>query len=273
MSPEHLQMYKVCLIGCGKMGGAMLRGWLAKGVVSDVHVVDPCAIDHRLSDDVRITYTAEVDDKALRDVDVLILAVKPQLLADACVRLRDVLPEKALVLSIAAGQSLEKLEQFVGVRPIVRAMPNTPVAVLKGMSAAIGNASCTLEQIDCAQTLLDAVGRCVWLEDEADMDAVTALSGSGPAYIFYMIEALAAAGERIGLDKGLAMALARQTVIGSALLAEHDHAVPASVLRENVTSPNGTTQAALDILMDGRYQDVIIEAISAARKRSIDLNS
>ncbi len=274
MSPDiQAQKYKACLIGCGKMGGAMLRGWLQDDAVASVFVVDPTPIEPAFLDDQRVTYNDQVKVDALSDIDVLILAVKPQVLADACGDLGNVLPAHCLVLSIAAGQSLERLEHVLGSRSIVRSMPNTPAAVAKGISAAIGNSHCHAEDLACAQTLLSAVGDCVWLDDESDMDRVTALSGSGPAYVFYMIEALAKAGEQIGLDQELAMKLARQTVIGSAALAENDHETPASVLRENVTSPNGTTQAALDVLMDGRYQDVLTQALDAARKRSIALNS
>lgn len=273
MNPNIKQSYKACLVGCGKMGGAMLRGWLSHGVVSSVYVIDPSPIDQAFMDDPRVRYEQSLDSRKLETIDVLILAVKPQILAAACHDLSDILPNNCVVLSIAAGQSLKRLEDVLGKRPIVRSMPNTPAAVAKGISAAIGNKGCVEANIACAQALLESVGACAWLDNEDDMDRVTALSGSGPAYIFYMIEGLAKAGVDIGLDEKLAMRLARQTVIGSAALAEVDHETSASVLRQNVTSPNGTTQAALDVLMDGRYQDILTEALDAARKRSVELNS
>ncbi|PZQ45538.1 MAG: pyrroline-5-carboxylate reductase, partial [Micavibrio aeruginosavorus] len=163
-------------------------------------------------------------------------------------------------------------KRFGEQQPIVRAMPNTPASIGKGMSVA-GAAHGTSEDIMLtAHKLLSALGLVEWVKDEGLLDPVTAVSGSGPAYVFYLIEALAEAGLQAGLDKDFAMTLARQTVVGAAALAEHDAEIPAHRLRENVTSPNGTTAAALSVLMDGRLQDVMNEAVAAATKRGKELS-
>ena len=178
----------------------------------------------------------------------------------------------ALILSIAAGQSLAALESFFAAgQPVVRSMPNTPAAIGKGVSAAITNRHVSDKQKAMASRLLEASGTVSWIADESLMDAITALSGSGPAYVFYLIEALAKAGETIGLDPQLSMSLARQTVIGSAALAEDSCDIPAEILRKNVTSPGGTTEAALKILMDGEFQALLNEALKAAKDRGIEL--
>ena len=151
-------------------------------------------------------------------------------------------------------------------------MPNTPAAIGKGMTVACANTKVSAKQKSMTENLLDTLGVTDWLENETLFDAVTGLSGSGPAYIFYMIEAMAKAGTTLGLEPGFAMKLARQTVIGSAALAEREASLPASKLRENVTSPNGTTAAALSVLMDGKFQDIITTAIAKASARSKELS-
>lgn len=157
---------------------------------------------------------------------------------------------------------------------MIRVMPNTPAAIGKGISVAVANVNVNDRQKENAARLMETVGLVKWLEQETLMDAVTALSGSGPAYVFYLIEAMAEAGTKCGLDKDMATALARQTVIGSAALAEKEKSVPASRLRENVTSPGGTTAAALDVLMrDDCFKDLMAEAITAAAERGKELAS
>lgn len=254
------------LIGCGKMGGAMARAWLNQNVVFKLDVIDPAACD---INDGRVTHSQTLGDI---DADVVILAVKPQILKDAVENVR-VSPD-SLIVSIAAGQSLETLAGLFGdTQPIVRSMPNTPAAIGKGISVSVGNAYISDAHKGMAERLLLSCGLHDWVEDEGLMDGVTALSGSGPAYVFYMIESLKKAGQNIGLSSELSSALARQTVVGSAALAEHESDTPASTLRENVTSPNGTTQAGLEILMDGRFDDILTETLSAARRRSKELNN
>jgi len=265
--------YTACLLGCGKMGGAMLRSWVSDDLFDKMFVVDPYPIDNDLQNISCVEYSSSFPIEHAADIDVLILAVKPQVLKDSVQGLIEKLAPSTLILSIAAGQSIATLSSILGDdRPIIRAMPNTPAAIGKSMSVAVASACVSAQHKERGHSLLDYIGHVEWIEDESLMDAVTAVSGSGPAYVFYLIEALAYAGEAAGLSPDISMQLARQTVIGSAALAEHDFDVPAATLRENVTSPGGTTQAALDVLMDGVFKEKLSEAIGAAKARSIALN-
>jgi len=267
-------MARIALIGCGKMGMALVRGWVGAGIADHIHIVEPqngfkqpcfsSTIYPGLSDLV----------SAKPAFDTLVLAVKPQLIDDACVALKSIVPANVLVLSIAAGRTVPSIAQhFDKTQPVVRAMPNLPAAIGLGMTVAVANKNVKDEHRANADKLLRSVGGLEWVNDENLMDAVTALSGSGPAYIFLLIEALAKAGENVGLAPDLAMALARQTVIGSAAMAAHDHAASAETLRQNVTSPGGTTAAALKVLMDGEFQKILNRALEAATERSKDLSN
>ncbi|PCJ99891.1 MAG: pyrroline-5-carboxylate reductase [Zetaproteobacteria bacterium] len=265
------QPYCATLIGCGKMGSAMMESWLNNNLVHHVNVIDPSPLPEHLSNDPRVHYYASYQS-GISAPDILVLAVKPQILKEASQQIAQDISADTVLLSIAAGQSLATLEEIFGAeQPIIRTMPNTPAAIGKGISVSVANGYVTATQKIIAEILLSASGIHKWIDDEHLMDAVTALSGSGPAYIFHFIEALAHAGERLGLDGDLSIALARQTVIGSAALAEHNPDTSAATLRENVTSPGGTTQSALNILMDGRFQDLLNEALNAAKKRSQEL--
>ncbi|SMO32604.1 pyrroline-5-carboxylate reductase [Paracoccus laeviglucosivorans] len=230
------------LIGCGRMGGALLDGWLKNGLnARAVHVVDPNPRPE-LSD-----LGVSVNGALPEDPAVLVIAVKPQMMADVLPRLS--VGADTLVISVAAGVTLAAYQAAFPAAPIVRSMPNTPAAIGQGITAIIGNDKAGEPQLALAQALLSAVGRVVRLEAEEQMDAVTALSGSGPAYVFHMIEAMAAAGEAEGLSPALALELARVTVAGAGALAVSADEDPAK-LRENVTSPGGTTAAGLRQLMD-----------------------
>ena len=266
---------KLLLVGCGKMGGAMLDGWLERGMAAqDVTIVEPNTdtaqdLTQRLG--VNAVAAADALDADFAP-DVVVLAVKPQMM-DA------VLPDYArfaagdtVFLSIAAGKTIAAFEAGLGERAaIVRAMPNTPAAVGRGMTVGCPNAHVTEAQAQACRELLSAVGDVEWLTDEDLMDAVTALSGSGPAYIFHMVEAMAHAGRMAGLQPEMAEKLARQTVAGAGELL-HSSPLSAETLRENVTSPGGTTAAALDVLMaDGGLKDLMADAIAAAAKRSKEL--
>ena len=252
------------------MGGALLKGWLDSRIDATFSVIDPHDIPFTHIDHFRDTAEAA---KTLTQTDAVILAVKPQIMAAICEALKEHLPGDALLLSIAAGQSLSTYEHYFGsTQPTIRAMPNTPAAIGKSITVAITNEAVSKDHKALASTLLKTVGKLEWLDDETLMDAVTALSGSGPAYVFYLIEALAKAGIETGLPESLAMKLARQTVIGAAALAETEEQTNAQTLRENVTSPGGTTEAALEVLTDGRIQKLFDEALSAAKKRSRNLN-
>ncbi len=265
----------IALIGCGKMGSALLQGWLAQGLKSTVYVLKPHDPANAFSKFRNVSFFQRAQDllQLKPSVGVIVLAVKPQIMGDVC---HSILPltnnSRTLVLSIAAGQTIESFKRRFGFDcPVVRAMPNTPAAIGKGMTVAAASREVTDAQKKLAGQLLKISGLFEWVQDENLLDAVTAVSGSGPAYVFYLIEALAAAGEAAGLDKSLATTLARQTVIGSAALAEHNPSEAAEQLRRNVTSPGGTTEAALKILMDGKFQDIMNRAIDAAVKRSREL--
>ncbi len=233
------------LVGCGKMGSAMLEGWLANGVrPSDVWILEPHPSDRlkALADEGLHLNAGLPTAPAL-----CMLAVKPQYMLEALPQLKGMGP--TVYLSIAAGITLDTLAGALGNGPIIRAMPNTPAAIGRGITALVGNAATTPENMVFAEGLLRAIGETVRLDDEGQMDAVTALSGSGPAYVFHLIETMAAAGMAEGLPEAMAVKLATATVAGAGLLAaEADE--PAAQLRINVTSPAGTTEAGLKVLMD-----------------------
>jgi len=256
------------LLGCGRMGGAMLEGWLAGGLdPTSVHVIDPAPSEWLTAQGVHL-------NGALPDAPaMLVVAVKPQLMEAALPPVSAMGGGATVVLSIAAGTTIARFEAAFGAEtPVIRAMPNTPAAVGKGITALIGNAHVSETQLGLAEALLSAVGKTVRLGDESQMDAVTAVSGSGPAYVFHLIETMAAAGAAQGLPAELAMELALTTVSGAGALAESSDEEPTQ-LRINVTSPNGTTQAALEVLMDENtgFPALLNRAIGAAADRSREL--
>ena len=256
------------LLGCGKMGSAMLEGWLARGLPpASVGVIDPQPSDWLTAQGVHLNEGLP-DEPA-----VALIAVKPQMMGDALPRLAALGGGGTLMISVAAGTPLARFEDAFGAgTPVVRAMPNTPAAVGRGITAIVGNAAATRAHLDLAEELLSAVGQVVRLDSEDQMDAVTAVSGSGPAYVFHMIEALAAAGAAEGLAPELALQLAQATVAGAGALAETSGEDPAQ-LRRNVTSPNGTTQAGLEVLMDADHglPPLMRRTVAAAARRSREL--
>ena len=256
------------LLGCGKMGSAMLQGWLDQGVPADaVHVRDPFPNEWLKTSGVAINQPLPAAPS------VVLIAVKPQMMADALPDLQAMGNGETLFLSVAAGISIATYQDILGANtPIIRAMPNTPAAVGKGITAIVGNAQSTAEHRTLAKDLLSAISQVVTLNEESQMDAVTGVSGSGPAYVFHMIEALAAAGEAQGLAPDLAMQLAKATVAGAGALAEQSDESP-SQLRINVTSPNGTTQAGLEVLMDptSGLPPLMNATVKAATDRSKEL--
>jgi pyrroline-5-carboxylate reductase len=262
------------LIGCGKMGGAMLRGWLQRGIrAADVTVVEPdaAALADLVGQGVTVAGEAARVPAGLTP-SVAVLAVKPQMMDAAIAPLTRFVRPGTVFLSIAAGKTIGYFErQLGGSAAIVRSMPNTPAAVGSGITVACANRNVTAAQRAQCDELLAAVGEVAWVEDEGLLDAVTAVSGGGPAYVFLLIECLAEAGVAAGLPPDLAMRLARVTVSGSGELARLSRQ-PAAVLRQNVTSPGGTTLEALKILMapDG-LQPLLIKAIAAATRRSREL--
>lgn len=260
------------LVGAGKMGGALLSGWMAQGLSpKSVIVRDPTPAPEvaQMVAESGIGLNYSVDEIAARKPSVVVLAVKPQLMDKVLPELVPLVSPDTLFISIAAGTSLFALKSLLGDGlHAVRAMPNTPSAVGRGMTACFADPEVSPAQRNLADALLAAVGDVGWVETEALIDAVTAISGSGPAYIFYMAECMAAAGEALGLDPVLAMQLARATVSGA---GEMLHQMPdeAATLRKNVTSPGGTTAAALDVLMDeGGLSPLMRRAATAARDRA-----
>ena len=256
------------LLGCGKMGSAMLQGWLDGGLpAGSVRVIDPNPSDWLRGTGVHIN--AELPAAPA----IVLIAVKPQMMGDALPAIAAMGNGETLFISVAAGTPIAAFEQALGAQsPIVRAMPNTPAAVGRGITAIIGNDHASATHLDLADHLLSAVGQVVRLEAEDQMDAVTGVSGSGPAYVFHMIECMARAGEAQGLSPDLAMRLAKATVAGAGALAEAADETPAQ-LRVNVTSPNGTTQAGLDVLMDDKagLPPLMDNTVRAAADRSREL--
>lgn len=268
MNSDTLERRGLILLGCGKMGSAMLAGWLNKGLSAGaVHILDP-APSQWLRD--LAMKGMHLNQSVPPSPAVVLIAIKPQMMGDALLRLQALGNGETLFVSVAAGIPISTLEAVLGRRtPIVRAMPNTPAAIGKGITALIGNARISGAQFDLAEGLLGAVGQTVRLADESQMDAVTAVSGSGPAYVFHLIETLAAAGQSEGLSAELSMALAKATVAGAGALAETAVKSPEQ-LRKDVTSPAGTTAAALEVLMDrdSGFPMLLTRAVKAAADRS-----
>jgi len=265
---------RLLLIGCGKMGGAMLRGWLAQGLVpARVVVVEPAAAALGDLAESGITHVTRGEGlPANFRPDAVVLAVKPQMMDDAIKPCAALVQPQLLFLSIAAGKTIAYFQRHLGREAVVvRAMPNTPAAIGRGISVAVANANTAPAERDLADRLLAACGEVAWVEEEALIDPVTAVSGGGPAYVFLLMEVLAEAGRKAGLPADLAMRLARVTVSGSGELARLS-AEPAAELRRAVTSPKGTTLEALNILMapDG-LQPLFDRAIAAATRRSREL--
>lgn len=256
------------LLGCGKMGSAMLAGWLKGGLpAQSVWVLDPQPSNWLKGQGVHLN--AELPANPA----IVLIAVKPQMMAEALPRLEPLGGGGTLFLSVAAGTRISFYEGVLGEStPIVRAMPNTPAAIGKGITAICGNARATAAHLALSEELLTAVGQVVRIDGEHQMDAVTAVSGSGPAYVFHLIETLAAAGEAEGLPAALALKLATATVAGAGALAAASDEDPAQ-LRINVTSPGGTTAAALKVLMDDAhgFPALLRQAVHAAAERGREL--
>ncbi|HVC54222.1 MAG TPA: pyrroline-5-carboxylate reductase [Stellaceae bacterium] len=260
------------LVGCGQMGSAMLRGWVSGAAARRFAVVEPAGAPAALAPVPEISWHKTAADLP-GDLapDAVVFAVKPQAIDDVLPPYRRWARPQTVFMSIAAGTTIAKLARHLGDAAIVRAMPNTPAAIGRAITVACANPRVTAAQRELCEALLAAIGESAWVADEALMDAVTAVSGSGPAYVFLLIEALAEAGTKAGLPADLALRLARATVAGSGELARLSPESPAR-LRENVTSPGGTTRAALDVLMgEGGLAPLMERAVAAATRRSREL--
>ena len=266
-------METILLAGSGNMGFAMLKGWLDKGAVSpkNVMVVEP---DDRLRDraaSLGVQVAENADAFINAKIDLLMIALKPQMLEQALPGYKGFTDAGATLITVAAGAPISLYRRILGKIPVIRTMPNTPAAIGAGMIGMFSNADVSPEANRFARTLLEANGVVDELGDEAMIDIVTAVSGSGPAYLFHFIECMAAAAEAAGMGKEQAVIYARQTVFGAAKLAEQAEE-DAAQLRVNVTSPKGTTYAALQVLMgDKRLENLMVEAVAAAKARAEEL--
>lgn len=265
------------LIGCGKMGTSLMRGW-AHANTGTIDIVDPNPLPHDLHSTIT-HYAIDLESlpSATSPYDAIVLAVKPNHINDVCANISarpDLYGPHTIILSIAAGRTVSSIQSILPPTiTIIRAMPNLPASVLRGITALYTHSHTSTSARDMGQRLCSAVGDVIWVDDETLMDAVTALSGSGPAYLFLLIEEMARAGVQLGLTPDTAMILARQTVIGASELARQSPDISAELLRNNVTSPGGTTAAALKILMNDQngMTDLFTRALAAARDRSLEL--
>lgn len=263
----------IVLVGAGNMGSAMLAGWLKNGIPgASITVLDPSPSERILQQIAAAgaQHVTQVPEGLV--ADILFLAIKPQMMDAVLPGLKPLMAESTTVVSVAAGTTIAAMARYLGPSPTVRAMPNTPAMIGRGVTGAFANAAVSEAQRDIVHRLLKVSGPVEWVDSEAAINAVTALSGSGPAYVFYLVECMAEAGRKSGLPADLAMRLARETVAGAGELL-HQSPDPAETLRKNVTSPGGTTAAALAVLMaENGMQPLFDHAIEAARLRAEELS-
>ena len=266
---------RLCFVGGGNMARSLIGGLVRAGAPgTQIDVAEPNAeLRAALSQDFCVTtHVLAVD--AARDADVIVLAVKPQVMKSVCIPLRDLAQQhKPLIISIAAGIRIEQIDAWLGSGlPIVRCMPNTPALIGAGASGLCANPQVGSVMRDMALSILQAAGLSVWIENEGLMDTVTALSGSGPAYFFLFVEALEDAAVAQGLPREAARALVTQTCLGAGRMLREDGEAPVE-LRQRVTSPNGTTQAALESFEASRLREIVVSAVAAATKRGAELSA
>jgi len=269
-----MKIKKIGFIGGGNMASSLINGLIVSGHaahslwVSDINADVVSALSEKLG----VNSTTN-NDELVNAVDVVVLAVKPQNLADVAKHIAPLIQQKqSLVVSIAAGISQNSLTRWLGNDvAIVRCMPNTPALVLTGATALHANDQVTTEQRDLAENILRAVGLALWVEQESELDAVTAVSGSGPAYFFLLMEAMENAAVQLGLTEQTARLLVQQTALGAAKIALESSESPAQ-LRQRVTSPGGTTQRAIETFEQGGFTELVAKALHAARDRSIEMS-
>ncbi|EJM71756.1 pyrroline-5-carboxylate reductase [Pseudomonas sp. GM55] len=262
---------RIAFIGAGNMAASLIGGLRAKGLeAAQIRASDPGEETRaRVSAEHGIETFAD-NAQAIVGADVVVLAVKPQAMKAVCEALRPSLKPDQLVVSIAAGITCASMNNWLGAQPIVRCMPNTPALLRQGVSGLFATAEVTAEQRQQAQELLSAVGIALWLDEERQLDAVTAVSGSGPAYFFLLIEAMTAAGVKLGLPADIAAQLTLQTALGAAHMAVSSD-VDAAELRRRVTSPAGTTEAAIKSFQAGGFEALVETALGAAAHRSAEM--
>jgi len=267
---------RIAFIGAGNMAASLIGGLRAQGIdAAAIRASDPGAEQRaKIAAEHGIEVLAD-NVEAIKGADVIVLAVKPQAMKMVCQALAPSLDAGQLIVSIAAGINCASLENWLGTqagapRPIVRCMPNTPALLRQGVSGLYANVGVSAEQRQQAEKLLSAVGLALWLDEEKLLDAVTAVSGSGPAYFFLLIEAMTAAGEQLGLPRETAAQLTLQTALGAARMAVSSD-VDAAELRRRVTSPAGTTEAAIKTFQAGGFEALVEQALNAAARRSAEL--
>ncbi|MDD1623188.1 MAG: pyrroline-5-carboxylate reductase [Methylococcaceae bacterium] len=269
-----MNIQKIGFIGGGNMASSLISGLIASGHspqhlwVSDINPDTLKALAENLN-----INTSASNDAVINEVDVIVLAVKPQTLSSVAKSVATLIQQKkSLVVSIAAGISQRSLSQWIGADvAIVRCMPNTPALVLTGATALHANAKVTAEQRNLAENIMRSVGIALWVKDENELDAVTAVSGSGPAYYFLLMEAMEKAAVELGLSEATARLLVQQTALGAAKIALESSESPEQ-LRKRVTSPGGTTQKAIDTFEQGQFTELVSKALHAARDRSIEMS-
>ncbi len=262
---------RIAFIGAGNMAASLIGGLRAQGMqAARIRASDPGAEQRaKITAEHGIEVVAD-NAEAIQGADVIVLAVKPQAMKAVCQALAPSLGGKQLIVSIAAGITCASLQNWLGAQPIVRCMPNTPALLRQGVSGLYANAQVSAAQRQQAEQLLSAVGVALWLDEEQLIDAVTAVSGSGPAYFFLLIEAMTAAGEKLGLPRATAAQLTLQTALGAARMAVSSD-VEAAELRRRVTSPAGTTEAAIKTFQAGGFEALVEQALNAAAHRSAEL--
>lgn len=262
---------RIAFIGAGNMAASLIGGLRAQGLdASQIRASDPGAETRSRIQAEHGIEAFEDNAQAIDGADVIVLAVKPQVMKTVCQALQPNLQDGQLIVSIAAGITCASLQSWVGARPVVRCMPNTPALLRQGVSGLYATAEVSGEQRQQAEQLLSAVGTALWLEQEQQLDAVTAVSGSGPAYFFLLIEAMTAAGEKLGLPRETASQLTLQTALGAARMAVASD-VDAAELRRRVTSPAGTTEAAIKSFQASGFEAIVEQALQAAATRSAEL--
>jgi pyrroline-5-carboxylate reductase len=264
---------KIGFIGGGNMATSLLNGLIVSGHepkklwVSDINPETLANLSANLG-----INTTQSNEEVINTSDVVVLAVKPQILAKVAKEISPFLQARHLVISIAAGITQNSLTNWLGAKTaIVRCMPNTPALVLTGATALHANSYVSQELRDLAETILRAVGISLWVDDEGELDAVTAVSGSGPAYYFLLMEAMEKAAVELGLNENTARLLIQQTALGAAKIALESSESPAE-LRKRVTSPGGTTQQAIEIFERGGFYDLVVKALHAAKNRSVEMS-
>ena len=261
---------KIAFIGCGNMARSLIGGLIANGFESDnITASDSNPMQRESISDQFAIGTVETNKEACDSADVILLAVKPQAMQNV---LEDLADSIKLIISIAAGIRIESLATWLkSDEAIVRVMPNTPALIQSGVAALFANKNTTKAQQDIAESIMKAVGNAIWLDNEDQMDSVTALSGSGPAYFFYFMEAMEQAAIELGLSQEMATSLTIETALGAAQMAlQSDDNL--TQLRKNVTSPNGTTESALNVFQQEKLEAMIKRAMNAAKQRSIELS-